>query len=243
MPPATTANAGFYASIDSLLQPEPVQTASFGSLSKSEESQECPICLDPDCDQRLYRLKDCGHVFHKDCLTEWLQCQTTCPLCRAMLHAAIELRYRGHYSVENKSATPKAMHSLLHRLIDKVASAGMFSKFNRCVRGGFNCDSTNIIFTTREGLSEGQPPRHVVRLFKRSDPSPEDSVNIDLGNMREIYCRGRYCLLASFVPGQGTDRYRVHVFDAGNSNRAAAVFSKLREVCEPRSYIRGVRYE
>lgn len=190
----------------------------------------------------MFRLKDCGHTFHMECLKEWLQQQTTCPLCRAMLHAAIELRYRGHYSVPNKSTNPKAMHTTLHRLIDKVSGAGMFSKFSRSVRGGFNCDTSAVTFRTRDGLQDEQPQRNMHRLFRR-DSTTEETFDLKLCNMREIYCRGRYCLLACILPAFGSARYRVYVFDAGSSGRAAAVFSKLREVCEPRPYIRGVRYE
>jgi hypothetical protein len=45
-------------------------------------NKECTVCLD---EQKLgnYCVKlQCGHLFHRDCLTDWLKCQCTCPVCR-----------------------------------------------------------------------------------------------------------------------------------------------------------------
>eukprot|EP00043_Microstomoeca_roanoka_P013651 m.133919 g.133919 ORF g.133919 m.133919 type:complete len:246 (+) comp15811_c0_seq2:471-1208(+) len=243
MAPTPLPASGSYTTVESLLVPDPIRGNAFGTTEEQDEP-ECPICLEFCTRMPLYRLKGCGHAFHLECLREWLNYQTTCPLCRTLLHAAIDLRYKGHCLVDNRSAEPKAMHALLHRLVERVASAGMFSRFNRSVRGGFNCDAASINFTTKECLTHEQPHRSVPRLFKRKCIAPSESnVNISLSNMREIYCRGRYCLLATLVPGCGNQQYRVYIFDARNATRAAAVFARLREVCEPRAYIRGVRYE
>lgn len=40
----------------------------------------CTICLETtnDMQQRL----PCGHIFHYDCIMEWLHANPTCPLCR-----------------------------------------------------------------------------------------------------------------------------------------------------------------
>ncbi|GFY37002.1 hypothetical protein TNIN_335961 [Trichonephila inaurata madagascariensis] len=44
--------------------------------------ESCPICLSPiHWPQRT----QCGHVFHKRCLSQHLDIYTTCPLCRASL--------------------------------------------------------------------------------------------------------------------------------------------------------------
>jgi len=52
-------------------------------LLKSDSAGECSICLE------LYQENDkivqltCNHIFHKDCIREWLQNkQNNCPLCR-----------------------------------------------------------------------------------------------------------------------------------------------------------------
>jgi hypothetical protein len=45
----------------------------------------CSICLNDVC---IKKDKDhkiqtpCGHIFHSDCLSTWLSCNDTCPMCR-----------------------------------------------------------------------------------------------------------------------------------------------------------------
>lgn len=51
-----------------------------------EESKlpTCTICLCPfDSSNPPFRLKDCGHIGHSDCLKNWFAKQATCPTCRA----------------------------------------------------------------------------------------------------------------------------------------------------------------
>ena len=59
----------------------------------------CPICLDPmepseidtpedaeqgECNRVAIKLS-CGHVFHMECLQEWLKKNLTCPICRVTI--------------------------------------------------------------------------------------------------------------------------------------------------------------
>ncbi len=53
----------------------------------SESDLQCPICLEAfrvnDCVAWSLRLKTCTHVFHTDCIQEWLgKSQFDCPCCR-----------------------------------------------------------------------------------------------------------------------------------------------------------------
>lgn len=41
----------------------------------------CSICCDPLLADKVVILK-CGHLFHEDCLTEWIKRSKTCPECR-----------------------------------------------------------------------------------------------------------------------------------------------------------------
>ncbi len=61
--------------------------------SEIETTGMCPICLDELSETDIERSEDneesrivvklnCGHVFHRGCLYEWLQKNTTCPICR-----------------------------------------------------------------------------------------------------------------------------------------------------------------
>ena len=44
---------------------------------------ECVICLENlDANDHGKMLPNCGHVFHQECIDEWLNKKTSCPLCR-----------------------------------------------------------------------------------------------------------------------------------------------------------------
>jgi len=42
---------------------------------------DCPICYTKKTDNRQL---NCSHVFCKDCITRWFECENTCPLCRSV---------------------------------------------------------------------------------------------------------------------------------------------------------------
>lgn len=51
--------------------------------NESEEEHECVLCLetlDEGCEMRQLL---CGHMFHRQCVDEWLQRKRTCPMCQA----------------------------------------------------------------------------------------------------------------------------------------------------------------
>jgi len=60
---------------------------------------ECAVCLTEfDDDDTLRLIPKCDHVFHPDCVDEWLAGHTTCPVCRsnladgdALVHAPQEI--------------------------------------------------------------------------------------------------------------------------------------------------------
>jgi hypothetical protein len=58
-------------------------------LAHGLELAECAICKDPfDSSHWPYQIRDCGHVFGRTCLEEWLQqsdTKGTCPQCRSIL--------------------------------------------------------------------------------------------------------------------------------------------------------------
>lgn len=43
--------------------------------------ETCSICFEPMI--LFKRTSPCGHEFHNDCITKWIEKQSTCPLCRA----------------------------------------------------------------------------------------------------------------------------------------------------------------
>lgn len=50
----------------------------------SEFSQEeCIVCLMEFEEDEMVKILPCGHMFHTDCIDEWLKRSTFCPLCKA----------------------------------------------------------------------------------------------------------------------------------------------------------------
>lgn len=48
--------------------------------------KECAVCLaEYEGGDHVKTLPGCGHVFHSDCVDQWLTAKTSCPLCRADL--------------------------------------------------------------------------------------------------------------------------------------------------------------
>jgi len=48
----------------------------------SESDYMCPVCMDVyEAGQKAVRTR-CGHRFHLDCISRWLQSHNTCPICR-----------------------------------------------------------------------------------------------------------------------------------------------------------------
>ncbi|KAJ9560578.1 hypothetical protein OSB04_005738 [Centaurea solstitialis] len=73
---------------------DPTVVASFTSFTYSsvkdimtgKQALECAVCLNEFRDHEALRLlPECSHVFHRDCIDEWLGLHITCPVCRASL--------------------------------------------------------------------------------------------------------------------------------------------------------------
>lgn len=55
----------------------------FSSLKGSKEGLECAVCISRFEDTEILRLlPKCKHAFHKNCIDQWLQSHSSCPLCR-----------------------------------------------------------------------------------------------------------------------------------------------------------------
>ena len=50
--------------------------------------KECCICLEED--NHEYIKTKCSHVYHKNCLSEWLKINTSCPICRSEMNTDIK---------------------------------------------------------------------------------------------------------------------------------------------------------
>ncbi|KAJ8440111.1 LOW QUALITY PROTEIN: hypothetical protein Cgig2_003436 [Carnegiea gigantea] len=76
---------------DTIIETFPVLNyAAVKELKIGKYALECAVCLTEfDDDDALRLLPHCDHVFHPECIDKWLQAHTTCPVCRADLHAPI----------------------------------------------------------------------------------------------------------------------------------------------------------
>lgn len=60
----------------------------FSSLKGSKQGLECSVCLSKFEDIEILRfLPQCKHGFHIDCIDQWLEKHSSCPLCRQKVNA------------------------------------------------------------------------------------------------------------------------------------------------------------
>ena len=48
----------------------------------TKDNECCTICLEDHVPGELAARLPCGHLFHKDCVVEWLRRHCVCPVCR-----------------------------------------------------------------------------------------------------------------------------------------------------------------
>lgn len=100
------AGAGAGANGDVLGSP-----SSLGTSGGGGSQSRCPICLEALYRKRTGRTKRgaaerggvvppcevaCGHLFHRDCIEQWLDCQNTCPECRYVPSLLLSLPLHTH---------------------------------------------------------------------------------------------------------------------------------------------------
>lgn len=70
-----------------------METIRFDPLSWDGEdgrpSKECCICMENYTQQHDIKRTPCNHVFHSECIKNWLKTQRSCPLCRIDLQDAL----------------------------------------------------------------------------------------------------------------------------------------------------------
>ena len=56
-------------------------------INSDEEyiNDECSICLDKFQKKNIVNRLPCRHIFHYNCLRDWLKDNNTCPLCRDII--------------------------------------------------------------------------------------------------------------------------------------------------------------
>ena len=54
----------------------------YSKCVKKSASVMCSICMEVEGEKIKL---DCGHMYHKKCLLEWLKKQKSCPICRSVI--------------------------------------------------------------------------------------------------------------------------------------------------------------
>ena len=62
-----------------------------------ENNKECLVCLDENRLGGMAVKMPCGHLYHKECISEWLRKQGSCPVCRYEVESSDPM-----YEVERK---------------------------------------------------------------------------------------------------------------------------------------------
>ncbi|PSS15577.1 E3 ubiquitin-protein like [Actinidia chinensis var. chinensis] len=112
----------------------------FASLRGSRAGLECAVCLSKFEDIEILRLlPKCKHAFHIDCVDQWLEKHSSCPLCRhkisaedlAFLNYSNSLRF---LSSQSEAGDESNMELFVQREEDQHQSS-RFGSFRRVDRG------------------------------------------------------------------------------------------------------------
>jgi hypothetical protein len=86
----------------------------------------CPICITEfEKDQNIINLPcNKGHIFHEDCIGEWIRRDNTCPLCKAPI-TADSIQNPEFENIPFISRDLEGAGQPLNRLVDNDAEDGI----------------------------------------------------------------------------------------------------------------------
>ncbi|MCL7032560.1 hypothetical protein MKW94_029348 [Papaver nudicaule] len=83
----STSRSARFSGIDKTLI-ESLPFFKFSALKGSKQGLECAVCLSKFEDSEVLRLlPKCKHAFHINCVDQWLESHSSCPLCRHKVQA------------------------------------------------------------------------------------------------------------------------------------------------------------
>ncbi|KAI9084781.1 hypothetical protein K1719_033187 [Acacia pycnantha] len=169
---------------------DPLVIHTFPTLQYSEvkshkigkDALECAVCLSEFEDSETLRLlPKCDHVFHPECIDEWLATHTTCPVCRADLVPQPDQSVRGLPIVntdavdleaqnEGVEPEPEQQHSVEadpESAESEVACLNQTVKRNRTTRGSRSGRARRFPRSHSTGHSLVQPGEDTERFTLR----------------------------------------------------------------------------
>lgn len=66
-------------------QEPPLKRSRTDEGENKNKNETCPICLADFAEPEYVTTLDCGHIFHLECVDEWITVKKTCPSCRAVV--------------------------------------------------------------------------------------------------------------------------------------------------------------
>ena len=85
-----------------------INTSLYEKNEETKTASSCSICLEHFCNgESLSTIGTCKHIFHHDCLDQWIQRSTSCPYCR-----------RG---IERRSSIKHAKKEITWRIFDELS--------------------------------------------------------------------------------------------------------------------------
>ena len=108
----------------------------------------CSVCLDAEAEPNIRVRLSCGHIFHRDCVTQWFREHSDCPICRCNLNMDSEpLQSQPSRPTETNSISPRL------RLRDGNIIRGSYPDTSTIkdvlMQQGLNPQDTCLIFLTR----------------------------------------------------------------------------------------------
>lgn len=62
---------------------EKIKKNKISSDDITDSDKTCSICLEEFSQEKEIIILDCKHIYHNDCIIEWIYKDTSCPLCRS----------------------------------------------------------------------------------------------------------------------------------------------------------------
>ncbi|RVW17344.1 E3 ubiquitin-protein ligase ATL42 [Vitis vinifera] len=140
----------------------------FSSLKGSKEGLECAVCLSKFEEIEVLRLlPNCRHAFHINCIDQWLESHSSCPLCReqddqgssrfsigSSFQKAMNKGKKEEFLIQEGESSNGDYHKLWHKVVIKMQE-GVDKKilhesnFTRISRSNSVCNSTHEASTSR----------------------------------------------------------------------------------------------
>lgn len=114
----------------------------------TEANKNCSICLDDLTKGSVFKLKECGHEFHTECIINWFRSSSSCPTCRgeqSQEYQKIGFTIKERLPIIKKIAKRKNAPKDLKKLIENLNKASKKNKLLKKELIKYKLENKNII--------------------------------------------------------------------------------------------------